>query len=77
MSEFIEAAALIDSDGLILSQAGLNEIFSVMEHLEDGGTLENFKNLSRSEVICMLAAVWVTSRNHLQTISEENGEWLT
>lgn len=60
--DFTEAVAVITEDGDALSQKGLDTLFDILEHLCDGGTVENFSTLNRDEVVTMLAVVWTEAR---------------
>jgi hypothetical protein len=71
--EFVDLVDTIDQENSVLTRRGLEASYDIIEHLFNGGTIDDFKHESidnREAVLTILTILFLTGRNYL--IAAEN-----
>lgn len=69
VSEFEQGLAIALEDGYVVSEGGMEYIYSVFKHLSEGGTVETFPEASEPmEVSIILGVVYNTLQKYVAQV---------
>ena len=69
---FLDFVTAASDDNLALKPEGVEDLFSLFEHIAEGGTVSDFKlhDYGINEILALLACAWTTSRTVSLNIEE-------